>query len=250
VAITHTRSAACGPTCRTRACTLRQTTHAQQFANNPEFILWIELLTIAHLVGRPAPQPHKTWLDDLKNCFDQRTLECALALRIQAAIDTRYTGLAAYYQPELLAAHLACATIAHLDGIAPACDGSEIEWQAGPYRWIDVLHALNSDNTDKNRPHPDTEAWTKRGLHLPGCTQTEQLHQLLQHRDLWQAPPAIITGTATPPDQATVIQTAINQLDTQSAPQACFWNATSFLQLATDWPLSVLNISDYSSAGD
>ena len=250
VGITRARSAACGSACRTRACTLRQADHAQRLAENPEFVLWIELLTIAHLVGRPAPQPEKTWRDNLKNDIDQRTLECAIAHRIQVAIDSRYTGLAAYYQPEHLATHLACAALAHLDAAAPPCDGSEIRWQAGQYRWIDVLHALDSDNTDKDQPHPDTATWAHRGLRLTGHTQTEQLQQLLQHRDLWQPPNTIITGIPTPPAQDTMIQTVIDHLSTAADPCSRYQNATSFLQLTNGWPLSVLNIPDSSQAGE
>ncbi|MGH3937402.1 MAG: ATP-binding protein [Pseudonocardiaceae bacterium] len=250
VAITRTRSTACGSMCRTRACTLRQTNHAEKFANKPEFTLWIELLTIAHLVGQPAPQPDKTWLDDLKNGTDQRILECAIAHRIQTAIDIRYTGLAAYYQPEQLATHLACIALAQLEGTAPSCDGSEIGWQAGRYRWADVLRSLGNDTTDKDQPHPDTALWAHRGLPLTGGTQTEQQQQLLQHPDLWQPPPSIITGTRILPAQETLIQLVIDQLSTVADPRTRYHNATGFLQLPGDWPLSVLDIPDSSPAGD
>src|SRR5262249_29446315 len=150
---------------------------------NPRLTLWIEILTIAHLVGKPAPQPDTAWLTDLKNSSDQRTLECALAHCIHTSITTRYIGLAAYYPPEHLATHLTCVASAHLESSGSACDGSETGWQAGRYRWIDIAHALQNDNTDKNTPHPDTLRWAQRGLRLTGRTQTEQLQQLQQHPD-------------------------------------------------------------------
>lgn len=240
------RSPICGRICRQRPCTLREIHGTEDhIKDNPRLTLWIELLTIAHLVGQPAPRPEKTWLNNLKKSTDQRTLECAIAHRIQASIDSRYTGLAAYYQPEALAIHLAACAFGLLDGTTPPCDGSEVQWQAGEYRWIDVLRALRNNTSDKDQQHADTEEWARRGLQLTGRTQAQQLKELRDHPDNWQPPRTIITGTGTPP----VYQTALAQLSHIQNPRERFLNATRFLHLGTTWPLEPLDIANPNQRG-
>jgi DNA helicase HerA-like ATPase len=237
VAIRRTRSVACGPTCRTRACVLRELNLAGRLADDPRLILWIELLTVAHLVGKPAPRPDWQWLAQLADRADRRTLECAIAHRVHAAIDSRYTGLTAYYQPESLASHLGTAALAELDRTGPRCDGSEVHWQAGRYRWIDVFRALRAASAPN--PHPDTESWTRRGLHLSGATTGAQLAALREHPDTWLPARTVITGT----DPVPVYETAAARLSQAARPADRMLAATRFLDLKTTWPLSALNLT-------
>ena len=50
-------------------------------------MLWLELLTVSHITGRRAPDPDRAWIASLRRSFDDQTLECAVAHRIQAAVD-------------------------------------------------------------------------------------------------------------------------------------------------------------------
>ncbi|MEV4315313.1 ATP-binding protein [Actinocrispum sp. NPDC049592] len=226
------RSAVCGPTCHTRQCSLREIGHAGRLAGSPRFILWIELLTVAHLVGKPAPNPDPAWLDELR-IVERRTLECAVAHRVQDAIETRYTGLAAHYQPEVLAAHLADVALGTVDGIL-GCDGREVEWQAGRFRWIDVLRLLRATPASAG-PHPDSGNWAARGLVLTGTTAGEQLERLRAHPDMWRPARSVITGSR-------AYDAAIAELSKELTPGDRFLEATEFLDLKTTWPLSVLGL--------
>ena len=226
------RSIVCGPTCGARQCTLREIGLAGRLAESPRFVLWIELLTVAHLVGRPAPRPDSTWLPTLAD-VERRTLECAVAHGIQAAIDARYNGLTLYYQPEELSTHLATVALGTLDGMTP-CDGTETTWQAGRFRWIDVLRALRT--ADSPNPHPDTDSWAARGLTLTGRAPGEQLVQLRAHPDMWQPPRETITGNR-------AYEPAMALLSQKPDLGERFLEATGFLQLRTTWPLTALNLS-------
>ena len=57
VAVTRRRSPACGAECQARPCTLREMTAARHLADDPRLVLWLELLTVAHLVGEAEPRP-------------------------------------------------------------------------------------------------------------------------------------------------------------------------------------------------
>ncbi|MGH3940920.1 MAG: ATP-binding protein [Pseudonocardiaceae bacterium] len=238
VAITRARSVACGPQCQMRPCVLRETNNGGRLAEDPKLILWIELLTVAHLAGRPAPRPEQAWLDELAGRADRRAIECAIAHRVQAAIDSRYTGLTAYYQPESLAAHLADSAFGRLNGTTAPCNGTEVRWQAGRYRWVDVLQALKNGYDPVDQPHPHTAAWAARGLHLTGRTQAEQLSALRQHPDYWRPSRTVITGTSP------TYVAATTELSSARDPKERFLNAIKFLHLTTTWPLSVLDVAN------
>ncbi|MBM7789541.1 ATP-binding protein [Tenggerimyces flavus] len=236
--ILSTRSVACGPVCVESPCTLRQLNSALRSSDDAQLTLWIELLAIAHLAGQPAPVPSASWLAGLVGRLDRRTLECALAHRVQAAIDTRYTGLAGYYAPESLAAHLAASALAVIDGLPLSCDGSEIAWQAGRYRWIDVLHTLRPRPGDSDERHPLSDSWAARGLDLPGATRSEQWAALKVHPDNYLPARSIVLGTETPPLWAA----AVARLSHLSDPVERFAQAASFLDLRVPWAPTVLGL--------
>ncbi|MFD7658399.1 ATP-binding protein [Actinosynnema sp. NPDC059797] len=238
-AIRGTRSAACGPTCRARACLLREVDAAAAFAEDPRLVLWIELLVVAHLVGRPAPRPERAWLAGLAARSDARTLECAIAHRAQTAVDRRYGGLAAHYQPEALAEHVAASALATARGDAAPCAGDEVWWQAGKYRWFDVVRAL-VEADPRAGPHPDTASWAERGLHLTGGTVAEQLADLEAHPDSWLPDDAVITGGGSPP----LYERALAELSRVRPLDRRFLAVTGFLGLGTTWPLTTLDLTD------
>lgn len=238
-AIARTRGVTCGRLCRTSACLLREINYAGRLADDPRLILWIELLAAAHIVGRPSPRPDKAWLDRFADGVERRILECAIGHRVQAAIDGRYDGLLHYYQPESFAEHLVSVAMAYLDdGIEP-CDGSEVRWQAGRYRWIDVLAALRAA-PDLDHPHPDTEAWARRGLRLAGGTSAEQLDALRGHPDCWLPAPTIATGAGSP----CAVNSAAARLSPAPAARQRLLEATGFLHLRTTWAASVFAAGD------
>jgi uncharacterized protein len=236
VAIARTRSVACGAECRARACTLREMTAARHLADDPRLILWIELLTVAHLVGERDPRPDPSWLDGLRRSAPVRVLECAVGHLIQAAIDARYVGLATDYQPEALASHLSDRAGRYLHGDMTGCDGSEVQWQAGRFRWVDVVRALQRAGGDRDRRHPDSEQWARRGLDLQGTTMDEQLSELRRHPSSWLPTYRTITGAGDPP----AIERAAARLSSNSDPMQRLLQAVTFLSFAWPWPAARL----------
>jgi len=236
VAVARTRSVACGTECRTRACTLREMTTARHLADDPRLILWIELLTVAHLVGEPEPRPDPSWLDGLRRLAPVRVLECAVGQLVQAAIDARYVGLAADYQPEALASHLAARSGGHLRGDNRACDGSEVEWQAGRFRWVDVVRDLQRAGGDRSHRHPESEEWARRGLDLQGSTMDEQLSELQRHPSSWLPTYRTIPGVGDPPAS----ERAAARLSSNADPVQRLLQAMAFLSFDWPWPAARL----------
>jgi len=236
VQVARARSVACGAECGARPCTLREMTEAKLLADDPRLILWIELLTVAHLVGEPAPGPDEAWLDELRGRAARRTLECAVAHLVQSAIDARYSGLAADYQPEALARHLAASAGRRIAGQVRACDGDEVQWQAGRFRWVDVVRALRADEGDRGRPHPRTAEWTARGLELAGGTQQEQYQELLRLPWLWLPSYRSIVGAGDP----AAFERAVARLSKRPDPIDRLQEAIEFLAVSAPWPAARL----------
>jgi DNA helicase HerA-like ATPase len=231
VAVARRRSAACGTDCQVRPCTLEEMSEARHLADDPRLLLWLELLTVAHLVGEAEPQPDTAWLEQLRLRADQRTLECAVGQRAQAAVDARYAGLANHYQPEALAAHVAARATAWLAGDRRRCNGSEVEWQAGRFRWLDVLRALRDPALVQDAQHPSTPAWHERGLTLGGRTIAEQRAELERHPSTWKPSPIVVRGGDPP-----LVEAAAAQLS--NLPEAIdrLTDAIRFLWTDGDWP--------------
>ncbi|MEU4443636.1 ATP-binding protein [Actinosynnema sp. NPDC050801] len=166
---------ACRPECRATPCTLREISEAWQVAQQPELTTWVELLVLSHVIGYPSPMPVGGWLARLDGDLPQ--LERAVGLLAQRAVDVRYRDLVPFYDPDHLAAHVAVRARERLAGGGTGC-GVEVEWQAGPYRWHDVLVALHRTKTAE--AHPDTASWAERGLVLAGRTRDEQYAELLR----------------------------------------------------------------------
>jgi DNA helicase HerA-like ATPase len=245
VSVARTRSVACGMECHARPCTLREMTAARQLADDPRLILWIELLTVAHLVGEPEPLPDPAWLEGLRRSAPVRVLECAVGHLVQAAIDARYVGLAADYQPEALARHLAARAGASLLGADGGCDGSEVEWQAGRFRWVDVVRSLQRADGDRSGRHPRSQEWADRGLDLQGSTWDEQLAELRLHPSSWLPSYRTIPGAGEPP----AIERAAARLSSNSDPVERLTQAAGFLSFTWPWPVARLYPAQWRAGG-
>ncbi|WP_280264460.1 ATP-binding protein [Nocardia abscessus] len=214
---------------------LRDLHRAHRLAEDPSLTVWTELMLLAHLVGRPPPQPEPAWIKDLTDTHPRPLLLAAIRHRLETAIADRYTGLAAYYQPEHLTEHLHTSAITALDHHPSPCTGDETYWQAGRYRWADIERALHKPELSPELPHPDTPAWRARGLHLPGANPREQLDALHAHPDTW-ADPCIVTGHATP----TILTDALARVSHATTAEAQLRTATTHLRLSSRWPLALL----------
>jgi DNA helicase HerA-like ATPase len=231
----RSRSACCGKACQRRPCTLRELTTAKHLAEQPRLSLWIEVLLASHLVGEAEPTPDRAWLGELRDSADPRRLDCAIGQLAQAAIDTRYAGLAELYQPEELAAHVAARARSWLldrpSRRRSTCDGTEIQWYAGKYRWIDVLRSLQEDDGDPMRPHPKTAEWAARGIRLDGQTWNDQLSQLQSHPRVWGSSYKTIWGDEDP----CAVERAAETLSYAEDLIERIGAATSFLEMDCPW---------------
>jgi hypothetical protein len=118
-----------------------------------------------------------------------------------------------------------------LDGAQPWCDGREVQWQAGRFRWVDVVRALQQDPGDRDRPHPCTSEWRQRGLDLPGATRQEQLDRLRSDPSSWLPSYRTILGSGTPP----VFERAAGRLSQASDPVLRLEEALTFLTVDDPW---------------
>ncbi|MFE9577411.1 ATP-binding protein [Nocardia sp. NPDC006044] len=224
---------------------LRDLNRAHRIADDPLLTLWIELMLLAHLVGRPPPTPESTWLDRLSHAHARPILLAAIRFRIRTGIDSRYIGLSDYFQPELLARHLATHAVAILDHTDQSCGRDETCWQAGPYRWADVERALRDQTLPPDRPHPATDDWAARGLVLSGTTLCEQLDSLHAHPDTW-ADRTIVTGPTNP----TLLASSIARSSRAATAAQQLRDATAHLRLLTNWPLALLDEPNSAATQD
>jgi hypothetical protein len=246
VAAVAARSPGCPDTCRTRPCTLRDIARARDLATGPRLTLWIELLTLAHLTGEPAPVADPQWLVRLRFDHERRRLHCPLAHLTQAAVDTRYAAIVDFYTPDTLATHLAAQARALVAGTPTPCANHEPEWRAGRYRYSDIGNALrDAIRTGFRQPHPDTDHWeSQRGLRLPGDTVVEQLAAWRNHPYTRQPGAPLLYGTASPP----AYEVAAAQLSTADTAADRLSEAASFLAFDDFWPRSELYPEEPSHA--
>jgi hypothetical protein len=227
--------ATCPPGC---ACTLRELGASAILAEDPELALWLELLTIAHVLGYPEPKARRSWLDRLA-AFDRSRLECAVAQLAADTVQRRYTALIEHYQPDDLARHVAGQARAHLAGTGQGdshCDGSEVQWQAGLFRWRDVFVALACQDYDAQAPHPLTGQWRTRGLDLGDVPAREQLLTLQRLPSSRLTDRTAVDGVADPPEH----QRLAAILSRPDTPMRQFIEATRFLAFSNAWPLQRL----------
>jgi uncharacterized protein len=228
------QSVTCGSACQASPCTLREINQGGRLAQDHEFALWIELLVAAHVLGQVPAWPAAGWLARLARRGDWRLLDCAVGQLVQAAVDRRYPELVEFYTPEELARHVAGAARGALRGEPAACDGSEVCWQAGSYRWYDVFQALTGDGHAGDRPHPGTGHWLERGLDLSGMPAATQLRMLRALPLSWRPDRTAIEGVGDPPEHVR-LAAALSRAGT---PRERLVEAASrFLDVPNDWPL-------------
>lgn len=228
-----TRSLACGPCCRDRPCTLREIVSGREVAERPRLVLWIELLTVAHLTGEPRPRPRPGVVlcdPDLP----ARVTECALAQLAQQAVESRYTELLPFFQPEELAGHVARTAAGSLTrdtaGDTAGCAvPAEVNWQAGRFRWVDAGRALASWRGPRDRPHPDTHRWRERGLDLAATTVDGQLALLRAHPTRRASGRTLVFGG----QPGGPLETAVNTLSDAADPATRLAEAAAFLDTGT-----------------
>ena len=232
-----TRSPTCGRSCRARACTLREIVDGRDLAGDPALVLWIELLTVAHLVGERPPRPRS----DARLVgpdVPARTRECALGQLAQQAAESRHDHLRPFFAPEDLARHVAERAAGWLAGDRTWCLArTEVNWQAGRYRWADVGRALAGWRGPRDQPHPDSRRWRDRGLDLAADTIDGQLALLRAHPTRRVPGRALLFGCGLPdsrdefhsPHPGGVLEAAVNALGRAVDPATRLARAAAFL---------------------
>ncbi|MFD6108295.1 DUF853 domain-containing protein, partial [Nocardia salmonicida] len=217
--------------------TLNTLETAREVSEDPRIVLWIELLVMAHLTGSKSPVPDSQWLMKISAGTEEKgVLDEAIAHRIRVAIDDRYAGLAAHYQPESLADHLqdsVNATFRH----NRSCTGTEVDWQAGRFRWADILRTLRrSSPTSTDGQHPLTDVWERRGISLPGGNPMAQLAELRKHPDCWLPPRSVVLG----PGDPTRFMHALSKVSRNSSLTERLQEGTRYLRISDSWPEQIL----------
>ncbi|MFB6724887.1 ATP-binding protein [Kribbella sp. NPDC056345] len=185
---------------------------AQLLERNPRFVLWVELLTVAHLAAAPRPTPVSPWVfDDVS----PEVVERAIGESVGSAVAGRLAAIESHVAPARLTDHLTEVVRRVVGEQELSCAATEIEWQAGAFRFADVADALRTYAGPLDAPHPLTEDWGKRGLKLWGSTIEEQIWSFMKVGSV-SVPPALLLGNGT------------------------LLRAAASLSTATDWPSQLL----------
>ena len=162
------RGTLCGDDCRSQPCTLEEMAGAEAVCEAPTAVVWVETVASALVVGLEPPVPRvvarREWPED------GRLLECALAESSDRAAGARRTWISRWVDPDDFAARLRSELHALLGGRSLSAD-EHARWRAGPYRWVDVHRELSrarraAQDGGSRDAHPDTAAWSARGLSL------------------------------------------------------------------------------------
>lgn len=178
---TLVRSAACSDTCRSgNRCSGSELEASSQLADDYAFGAWVELATVARLLGEPLPGVaggHVARWQRMARSAER--LRCALGVATDRSVRTRLPHLLDFYDPDDLALELAETLFGLLAGEGDT--GPDIRFQTAELRWRDVYMALraSADGPGASSPHPDTATWRARGLELGGATIDEQLDELV-----------------------------------------------------------------------
>jgi hypothetical protein len=107
----------------------------------------VEASLVAHALGGPSPAfrpslPHEL-LHELAR-RDARVVQCAISHAVESAISMRYRRLAPYYDPDVLATHLAATAWRAVTGAhGGGCANDGGDWRAGRQRFTDLAEALD-----------------------------------------------------------------------------------------------------------
>jgi len=249
VPVDQTRSSPCGEACVThQSCTLREMRVAERLAEDDQFVLWIEMLVVAHLIGMWLPIPGHAWLSEI-GTHGRRTVECAVGQCVKTAVHDRYSELVFVFQsiperlrshagsftPDRLVMHIRDVALCQIDGKPDPCTPDEIGFQAGPYRWRDVRGDLEKavQNNVVGR-HPKTAAWNRdRGLILNGTTVADQLESLKRQPAFRRPSDSVIHGMIVP----SRIERSVAKLSHKPNWTSRLQEALAFLDFGTNaWP--------------
>jgi uncharacterized protein len=142
-------SPACGPQCvKDCPCTLSQLRSGERLLHeHPELTLWVEASLVAHALGGPSPAFRPSLLHELLHELarrDARVVQCAISHAVERAISMRYRRLAPYFDPDVLATHLAATAWGAVTGAHGAgCANDGGDWRAGRQRFADLAEALD-----------------------------------------------------------------------------------------------------------
>lgn len=226
------RSLACGVSCDGRLCTVRDIADVAQFLeHNPKFVLWVELLTVAHLAAAPRPMPAAPWgFGDTSPGL----VECAIAEAVGAAVIGRTEAIERHVEPAHLIDHLAEVVLGVVEQQKLSCPATEIRWQAEDFRFADVADALRTYGGPLDAPHPLTDEWEARGLKLQGSTIEEQIGSYVKTHSA-NVSPTLLFG------DGTLLRTAAS-LSTVSEPYLQLMTATRGLTVPGGWHRHVFRV--------
>ncbi|MEV0801968.1 ATP-binding protein [Kribbella sp. NPDC050281] len=219
------RTRACGASCQDRPCTLRDIAGASRYLDrNPRFVVWVELLTVAHLAGVPKPLPPANLIPP---DVPARLAECAIAEATTRAVKARVTTFDGAFEPVALIEHLTEVVTGVVTRHEPVCPDPETKWQAGAFRFADVADALRTYVGPVDVLHPSTEEWSARGLNLEGSTIADQVAGYLALRAAAPSP-SLLFGEGG-------LLRAAAQLSTAAEPHTQIIDASRTLTVPGNW---------------
>lgn len=168
------RSSGCPQECSVSACTLDDLVESTELAREPAFIIWTEIVTLAHLMGEPLG----TLVDPFRASLmkhDARRLRCSIGLGSTRACKIRARSLRRWYDVFALEKAVAEAMAAQIEAEVDLGRPSPT-WQVARFRWADIRRHLDAEEDaikTAAAPYPVPSEWTRRGLDLGSGTWQE-----------------------------------------------------------------------------
>jgi hypothetical protein len=156
-----------------------------------------------------------------------QVMECAIAEAVASAVAGRSEPIEGHVVPAQLTDHLTEAVLGVVRKHELSCPATEIEWQAGAFRYADVADALRTYTGPFDSPHPSTDEWTERGVKLWGSTIEDQIVSYLKVHSVTVSPRLLLGHGA--------LLRAAAALSTASEPYAQLITATRGLTVPGRW---------------
>jgi uncharacterized protein len=176
----HRRGVTCSDQCKRSPCTLEDLVLTGDIVRRPAFVLWCEVVTLAHLTGDPAGVLTETMRKRLV-VEDRRRLRCAIGIGASAAVIRRSRWVRRFYDPSKLELAVTGALCAQVRG--SELGRPDVEWQIGRFRWADVRRVLDQESDQQKESaarYPQQPDWVIRGLSIPPGTWRETSAALVQ----------------------------------------------------------------------
>lgn len=182
-------------------------------------------------MGDCVPPADPEWIVRLKRLGPRPLMRCAIAQLVHRAVQRRSVGVQEFYDPAELSAHLGESLFAQLSGEGTPCP-AEPRWQAGRFRWRDVVRALRDADAhgDRDAPHPSAAQWRARGLDLRGRTWDEQLAEAERAQ-----PSSAVPFNALFIGRPNRIDIAAKSLSRGATPEVRLGQALRQIGIATKW---------------